>query len=100
MIDHRSDGWGTLTPSEYVGFVQSMYGLAEQFQVRVVEVPRANAKAAVSRVRVTGVRAGGPFELEDWTVIEAVEGVIGRLEQFPLDQQRQAVACFERLGGD
>ena len=100
LIDHRSDGWGTLTPSQYVGFVRTMYGLAEQFQVRVVEVPRANAKAALSRVRVTGVQAGGAFVLEDWTVIEAVEGFIGHLEQFPLDQRKEAEACFERLGGD
>lgn len=31
-----------------------------------------------------GVQAGGAFELEDWKVIEAGGGVIGRLEQFPL----------------
>ena len=95
LIDHRPGGWGTLTSSRYVEFVRTMYGLAEQFQVRLLEIPRANSRAVLSRIRVTGVQAGGAFELEDWTVIEAERGTIGHLEQFPLDRRAEAEACFE-----
>ena len=95
LLDHRPGGWGTLTSSRYVEFVRTMYGLAEQFQVRLLEIPRANSRAVLSRIRVTGVQAGGAFELEDWTVIEAERGTIGHLEQFPLDRRAEAEACFE-----
>src|SRR4029077_11823824 len=45
LIDHRPGGWGTLTSSRYVEFVRTMYGLAERFQVRLVEIPRASSRA-------------------------------------------------------
>ena len=43
------------------------------------------------------VTAGGAFELEWWRASKVENGLVVRLEQFPLDQRAEAEACFERL---
>ncbi len=87
FIDHTPASWGVLNTPGYLDLVKATEELAENFTVRLVEVPRLSDSGLLFRLRVTGEAVGNVFELEWWRASKFRDGLVVHVEQFPLEQR-------------
>jgi ketosteroid isomerase-like protein len=99
-VDHRPARFGVSGAEEFVSRAETLFELVDASVYRVTEIVRSNGPVMLWRVRARGATIeGGVFENEDWSVGVFRDGLLARLEQFPIDAFVEAEARFAELVG-
>ena len=100
FIDHRSVGWGTIDLDAYMWNVGELFERTSEVLNIGVDALRIQPGFVVARTAIKGVQAeGGPFELELYGATSVRDGLITRMELFPLDALADVLACSPLVSG-
>jgi class 3 adenylate cyclase/ketosteroid isomerase-like protein/tetratricopeptide (TPR) repeat protein len=98
-VDHRPAGAGTIEGAEAGTLMDRvLVDVVPDFKIRIESIEAIGDRGCVAVGRSTGTNAaGGPIEIASHAVVVVRDGLIARLEEFPILERDTALARYEEL---
>jgi hypothetical protein len=99
--DHRPAGWGTVGREDFLELYRSSIAMASDAWYGLTDVERVTSEGVVARGEGYGTTTeGGEFHTYASIAFHVRDGLVTRVDYFPVDEPHRAHAALEELPGN